>query len=291
MTEKLIPLLRNIKTKEPSVTLAALSVYAEMGKRLGHDVIASDILPALWPMATGVLLNMEQVISYFGLTDLQFNQLLGVIRELEEKVIQQQTQKLQELGPASVSSKAPISTTQANASLGPMEETTLDFESLVLGKKPAIVNNLTSTSPPITSIQPVQSLHTSQRFSNSGPTTPMGLMSPMQPTTSQTPPPLSSSTILQPLKPSPYTAPTSTPMRLQTLQSAPLGPHNGLFTSPSTTYNVPPPTYPDSAFGANPWALDSLPTIAPPPAKPSIGSTPQQKSSGNSGLEKYQSLL
>lgn len=61
MTEKLIPLLRNIKTKEPSVALAALAVYAEMGKRLGHDIIASDILPALWPMAVGVLLNMDQV--------------------------------------------------------------------------------------------------------------------------------------------------------------------------------------------------------------------------------------
>jgi len=62
MTEKVIPLLRNIKTKEPSVTLAALSVYAEMGRRLGQDVVASDILPSLWPMTVGVLLNIEQVI-------------------------------------------------------------------------------------------------------------------------------------------------------------------------------------------------------------------------------------
>ena len=61
MTEKLIPLLRNIKTKEPSVTLAALSVYAEMGAKLGHDVVATDIIPALWPMTVGVLLNVEQV--------------------------------------------------------------------------------------------------------------------------------------------------------------------------------------------------------------------------------------
>ena len=61
MTEKLIPLLRNIKTKEPAVTLAALAVYAEMGKRLGHDVIAAEILPSLWPMTVGVLLNLEQV--------------------------------------------------------------------------------------------------------------------------------------------------------------------------------------------------------------------------------------
>jgi SCY1-like protein 2 len=61
MTEKVIPLLRNIKTKEPSVTLAALSIYEEMGKKLGHDIVASEILPSLWPMTVGVLLNMEQV--------------------------------------------------------------------------------------------------------------------------------------------------------------------------------------------------------------------------------------
>jgi len=61
MTEKLIPLLKNIKTKEPTVIVAALSVYSEMGQKLGHEVVASDILPALWPMTTAVLLNMDQV--------------------------------------------------------------------------------------------------------------------------------------------------------------------------------------------------------------------------------------
>jgi len=66
MTDKLIPLLKNIKTKEPSVILAALAVYAEMGKRLGHEVLASDILPALWPMTVGVLLNLEQVLACLG---------------------------------------------------------------------------------------------------------------------------------------------------------------------------------------------------------------------------------
>jgi SCY1-like protein 2 len=55
-----MPLLRNIKTKEPSVTMAALAVYAEMGKGLGHEVVASEILPALWPMTVGVLLNVGQ---------------------------------------------------------------------------------------------------------------------------------------------------------------------------------------------------------------------------------------
>jgi len=63
MTEKLIPLLRNIKTKEPSVTMAALNVYEKIGKQLGHDIVASEILPSLWPMTVGVLLNLEQVIK------------------------------------------------------------------------------------------------------------------------------------------------------------------------------------------------------------------------------------
>ena len=41
--------------------MASLDVYAEMGKRLSHDVVAADILPSLWPMAVGVLLSLEQV--------------------------------------------------------------------------------------------------------------------------------------------------------------------------------------------------------------------------------------
>src|SRR5947207_12137815 len=140
MAEKLIPLLRNIKTKEPSVTLAALAVYAEMGKLLGHDIIASEILPALWPMTVGVLLNMEQVSLNLNVADIQFKRLLGVIRELENKVVQQQTQKLHELGTSSVPSKNAVSPMQENLSLGPMEETSLDFENLVLGKKSASTN-------------------------------------------------------------------------------------------------------------------------------------------------------
>jgi SCY1-like protein 2 len=146
MTEKLIPLLRNIKTKEPSVTLASLAVYAEMGTKLGHDVIAMDIIPALWPMTVGVLLNMEQVPLDDIVSNVKFNRLMGVIRELETKVIKQQTQKLQELGP-SVTSKGAISPMQENPSLGPMEETSLDFENLVLGKKSPATNNIPSSSP------------------------------------------------------------------------------------------------------------------------------------------------
>ena len=288
MTEKLIPLLRNIKTKEPSVTLASLAVYAEMGTKLGHDVIAIDIIPALWPMTVGVLLNMEQVPLDDIVSNVKFNRLMGVIRELETKVIKQQTQKLQELG-TSVTSKGAISPMQENASLGPMEETSLDFENLVLGKKSPPTNNIPSSSPPIATYQS-QAFPQPQGFNNSRPNTPMSsIMTPMQPT-SQTPPPPASNTFFQPLKPSPYTA-TTGPSSVAT-------PRNGLYPTSNATFNAPNMNS-TSAFSANAWSTPalnlSLPTIAPPPAKASgpmnQGHTPQANSSGNSGLEKYQSLL
>src|SRR5277367_6677751 len=282
MTEKLIPLLRNIKTKEPSVTLASLAVYAEMGTKLGHDVIATDIIPALWPMTVGVLLNMEQVLLNGIVSNVKFNRLMGVIRDLENKVIKQQTQKLQELGP-SVPSKGAISPMQDNPSLGPMEETSLDFENLVLGKKSPSTNNIPSSSPPIAAYQS-QAFPQPQGFNNSRPNTPMSsIMTPMQPT-SQTPPPPASNTFLQPLKPSPYTA-TTGPSSVAT-------PRNGLYPTPNATFNAPNMNS-TSGFSANAWSTPalnlSLPTIAPPPAKPSgplnQGHTPQANSSGNNGLE------
>jgi len=210
---------------------------------------------------------------------------MGVIRELENKVIKQQTQKLQELGP-SATPKGTVSPMQENPSLGPMEETNLDFENLVLGKKSPQTTNIPSSSPPIAVYQS-QAFTQPQGFANSRPTTPMSsIMTPMQPT-SQTPPPPASNTFFQPLKPSPYTATTSA-----------LPTRNGLYPTPNAAFNAPSVNS-TSGFSANPWSTPSLnlslPTIAPPPAKASSpmnqGHTPQANSGGNNGLEKYQSLL
>ncbi|CAG8521475.1 7429_t:CDS:10 [Diversispora eburnea] len=51
ITEKLIPLLKGIKTKEPNVMITALAVYDEMGKNVEKDVIATEVLPQLWKMS------------------------------------------------------------------------------------------------------------------------------------------------------------------------------------------------------------------------------------------------
>lgn len=161
---------------------------------------------------------------------------------------------------------------QENHTLGSMEETTLDFENLVLGKKsPPTNNNISNMSPPIAAFQ--------QGFNRSQPSIPMNVMTPMQPI-SQTPPPQppSSSTFFQPLQPSPYTAPSSA--------------RNGPFTSPSTAFSATGSGFSANTNWSNP-SLNSVPTIAPPPAKANqlnIGFSPQQAKPAD-GLEKYQSLL
>jgi SCY1-like protein 2 len=59
--EKVIPLLKGIKTKEPAVMMEALSVFNEIGKVCDREVVAMDILPTLWTMSFGPLLGLEQV--------------------------------------------------------------------------------------------------------------------------------------------------------------------------------------------------------------------------------------
>jgi len=59
--EKVIPLLKGIKTKEPAVMMETLSVFDEIGKTCDREVVAMDILPTLWSMCFGPLLGLEQV--------------------------------------------------------------------------------------------------------------------------------------------------------------------------------------------------------------------------------------
>lgn len=53
LTSKLVPLLAKIKTKEPAVTMATLSVHEAMGQKVSLDAIATLVLPQLWAMAMG----------------------------------------------------------------------------------------------------------------------------------------------------------------------------------------------------------------------------------------------
>ncbi|KAI9627698.1 hypothetical protein KEM48_012027 [Puccinia striiformis f. sp. tritici PST-130] len=77
LTEKLVPLLARIKTKEPAVMIATLAVHEEMGKKVELTAIATLILPQLWAMSIGPLLKMDQ-----------FNRFMNSIEQLSNRVRQ-----------------------------------------------------------------------------------------------------------------------------------------------------------------------------------------------------------
>ncbi|KAF2131778.1 hypothetical protein P153DRAFT_374556 [Dothidotthia symphoricarpi CBS 119687] len=85
--EKIIPLLRGIKTKEPAVMMAALDVFKAISNLLDSDFLAMDVLPIVWQFSLGPLLNLPQFQAYMSL-----------IKSMSARVENEQTRKLQELG-------------------------------------------------------------------------------------------------------------------------------------------------------------------------------------------------
>ncbi|KAI1777308.1 ARM repeat-containing protein [Hypoxylon cercidicola] len=86
MQEKIVPLIKSIKTKEPAVMMAALDVLRVVGDNADADFVAMDILPILWNMSLGPLLDLKQFQSFMEL-----------IKSLSRRVEDEQVKKLQEL--------------------------------------------------------------------------------------------------------------------------------------------------------------------------------------------------
>ncbi|ROT34851.1 ARM repeat-containing protein [Sodiomyces alkalinus F11] len=86
MQEKIIPLIKAIKTKEPAVMMAALDVLRVVGEVADADFVAMEILPILWSMSLGPLLNLKQFRSFMEL-----------VKSLSGRVEEEQSRKLQEL--------------------------------------------------------------------------------------------------------------------------------------------------------------------------------------------------
>ncbi|KAF2667456.1 kinase-like protein [Microthyrium microscopicum] len=131
--EKVVPLLKAIKTKEPAVMLAALDVFKEIAKLADAEFLAMEVLPILWNFSLGPLLNLQQFQSFMSL-----------IKGLSAKVESEHTRKLQEL-----SASNPVSASRndfmtfggpalrSNGFDEPNGDTN-DFEALVLGKGGAL---------------------------------------------------------------------------------------------------------------------------------------------------------
>lgn len=130
MQEKIVPLIKAIKTKEPAVMVAALNVLRVIGDVADADFVAMDILPILWSMSLGPLLDLKQ-----------FQTFMELIKSLSRRVEDEQTKKLQELSGGNTNGKAlenedfmafgGITGTQFDSTNGASAD---DFERLVKGK-------------------------------------------------------------------------------------------------------------------------------------------------------------
>ncbi|KAF1800799.1 hypothetical protein FB192DRAFT_1122066 [Mucor lusitanicus] len=121
--EKLVPLLKNIKTKEPAVMLATLAVYDEVGKLADKEIIATEILPQLWRMSFGPLLNLEQ-----------FQKFMKTIRDLTNRVEEAHTRHLREVKSLEEQTKSVSASPSASSpQLLNQVDTNVSFESLVQG--------------------------------------------------------------------------------------------------------------------------------------------------------------
>ncbi|EKM55637.1 uncharacterized protein PHACADRAFT_95292 [Phanerochaete carnosa HHB-10118-sp] len=115
LTQKLVPLLAKIRTREPAVMMATLSVHEAMGVKVDREAVATLVLPQLWAMSMGPLLSVSQ-----------FKRFMEVIKKLGDRVEKEHDQYLRDSQRIEDRSATPINGITTQAVAGGM-----DFESLV----------------------------------------------------------------------------------------------------------------------------------------------------------------
>lgn len=131
--EKVVPLIRAMKTKEPGVMMAALAVFRQVGRIADTNYLAMDVLPILWSFSLGPLLNLGQ-----------FQEFMTLIKSLSTRIEQEQTRKLRDLSSSNTNSHSNISrsndlmiidsTNAMSIGTNRMDDVgQSDFERLVLG--------------------------------------------------------------------------------------------------------------------------------------------------------------
>ncbi|KAL2400034.1 Protein kinase domain-containing protein ppk32 [Exophiala dermatitidis] len=284
MQEKVVPLLKAIKTKEPAVMMAALRVFRQIGTVADTEFLALEVMPILWNFGLGPLLDLTQ-----------FKAFMDVIRSFSARIEKEQIRKLQELSstrPADIRTSTTALPSISNgmprgaSPAGPED----DFEKLVLGNKNNERNNVfagalsegekLTPNPPSFSWSPVAG---SNRNAASAP----GLASlpalQPHPASRSITPDVSMSTFptLQPAQHSSASVWASS--------SPPAKPvHNQSHVFPPPTYvSSPPAVNSPPPAPANPWALPPPPnsqsrnagfaaSIAPPPQNNVSGNVWQQ---------------
>jgi len=314
--EKVVPLLRGIKTKEPGVMMAALRVFKQVGEVADTDFLAMEVLPLLWTFSLGPLLNLQQ-----------FQAFMSLIKTLSGRIEREQTRKLQEMGSSStgnaMGSRAAVArsgvASSGNGGFSNGEET--DFETLVSGRKPAangngdLMNDWAAPQPSRSSntTAPARTTAATPSFSWQTPQpAPMSSMNALRPAmqnqASRTVTPdhtLSSFATLtpasqwsQPLQPSTSSAmpyrPAQPPATIASTPASTIDWSSAVYNSSSSPWSSQKP--------APPSALGSF-NIPPPPMSPQSGfggmasqqqqqqQQKQQAAGQKTGLDKYQSLI
>ncbi|MCJ1273558.1 hypothetical protein MMC21_001351 [Puttea exsequens] len=321
--EKIVPLLKVIKTKEPAVMMAALDVFKQIGKIVDTEFLAMEALPILWSFSLGPLLNLEQ-----------FKAFMDLIKKLSSRIETEQVKKLRDLSSSNAKDTIKANDLMATGSTNGFFDSNggddvgqNDFERLVLGKgKP----NATGSDMLGGALAPQAKKNTSApAFAWSTPTlndqpnansmsgvlrpqtrtiTPdqslnsFAALSPTSSLTRPTPHPMAnganSFTLMQPTTMNTMQASTAWPSIAPT-QS---------FHQPRPTFTMPPPS---QTQATTPFSNFSLP---PPPVSPAQRGSVQGQTSNyfpstpagvaakppstapsqpvqNSGLDKYQSLI
>ncbi|KAK4507068.1 hypothetical protein PRZ48_000802 [Zasmidium cellare] len=325
--EKVVPLMKGIKTKEPGVMMAALRVFRQVGEVADSDYLAMEVLPILWSMSLGPLLNLQQ-----------FQAFMTLINSMSGKIEREHTRKLQELsssngtasvGRANVGARNAIGTGSSN---GLSNGDDADFETLVSGRKQADNNDLMNDwgapamAPANPRISSSSKLNDTPTFSWQTPApgarTPQPSMSSVRQQSSNQrsiTPDLAAFTALtpssqfsQPLQPGrPTSATTSTmPMRPAQQSHTPSGSSidwsaaaksptswstqqsnmNGSANAPRSTgsFGIPPPPTSPQGIGQSSY---NFPSLQPPGAAPAQQQQGGMSGSQKSGLDKYESLI
>ncbi|WFD33245.1 Protein kinase domain-containing protein ppk32 [Malassezia cuniculi] len=85
LSEKLVPTLARIKTREASVMISALAVHEAMASKLDVETLAISVLPQLWVMSMCPNLNTTQ-----------FGRFMRVVRDIGTRVEKEHTAQLHE---------------------------------------------------------------------------------------------------------------------------------------------------------------------------------------------------
>jgi SCY1-like protein 2 len=312
MQEKVVPLLKAIKTKEPAVMMAALKVFHQIGIVADTDFLAVEVMPILWNFSLGPLLDLAQFKSF-----------MDVIRSLSAKIEREQIRKLQELSSSKSSEPKVTPSLQSSLSNGLPEGNQLagtedEFEKLVLGSKNLDKNDVfagalsegqkLTQNPPSFSWAPA-SVTNANTLSNQSMSS-LPVLQP-QPISRSITPDVSVSAFpsLQPTQPSSASlwGPPSHPFVSVQNQQQVLHPTNYLANPPSsisppaassnTTWQLPPPPGPQRSPNpvptpsmAPPSGINAQRSVWPQPTYNNLGAS-SQRTAGVSGFSGSMNVL